>query len=103
MQQYSIHSLRENLDKIVRDNKEWSLIDFGGFEALQKLPEIVKNSPLFAKAVKNFNPTVEGTSLSIFNSVNSTIPYTYLLNSQKLLLNWRQKVKMLPMYGKPCQ
>lgn len=52
MQQYSIHNLKENLFKIVRDNKEWSLNDFGGFEALQKLPEIVKNSPLFAKAVK---------------------------------------------------
>lgn len=56
MQQYSIHSLKENLDKIVRDNKEWSLIDFGGFEALQKLPEIIKNSPLFAKAVKTSTP-----------------------------------------------
>ncbi|ABV79012.1 hypothetical protein A1I_03255 [Rickettsia bellii OSU 85-389] len=76
MQQYSIHDLEKNLDKIVRDDKEWSLNDFGGFEALQKLPEIVKNSPLFAKAVKNFNPTVEGTGFSIFNSVNSTIPYT---------------------------
>ncbi|WP_341791317.1 hypothetical protein [Rickettsia endosymbiont of Gonocerus acuteangulatus] len=76
MQQYSIHKLKENLFKIVIDNKEWSLNDFGGFDALQKLPEIVENSPLFAKAVKNFNPTVKGTGLSIFNSINKTIPYT---------------------------
>ncbi|HJD62138.1 MAG TPA: hypothetical protein LFW14_00825 [Rickettsia endosymbiont of Degeeriella rufa] len=72
MQQYLIHNLKENLVKIVRDNKEWSLDDFGGFEALQKLPEIIKNSHY----LKNFNPTVDGTSLSIFNSENSTIPYT---------------------------
>ena len=37
MQQYSIHDLEKNLDKIVRDDKEWSLNDFGSFEALQKL------------------------------------------------------------------
>lgn len=76
MMQYSINNLKENLEKIVKENIKWSFSDWDGAQILRKLPEVVKDSKLFAKAVTNLEPKVIGTNLSIFNAINSTIGYT---------------------------